>query len=128
MKTALVKPLLQKDGMDTDVLKKYRPVSNIPFQSKSLEKVAVKRLVDHLDQNELHEKHQSAYKSLHSTETALFHVHNDITRAFDSNKAAVFVILDLSAAFDTIDQNRLLDIMDAELAVKDKAQQARYNN
>ena len=65
----------------------------------------MKRLVEHLDQKELHEKHQSAYKSLHSTEIALPHVHNDITRALDNNKGAVFVMLDLSAAFDTIDNN-----------------------
>ena len=83
--------------------------------------LAVKRLVVHLDQNELNEKHQSAYKSLHITETALLHVHNDITWALDNNKGVVFVMLDLSAAFDTIDQNQLLDIMDAVFAVKGKA-------
>ena len=108
IKTALVKPLLKKDGMDADILENYRPVSNIPFLSKLLEKMPVKRLVEHLDQNELHEKHQSAYKSLHSTETALPHVYNDITWALDNNKGVVFVMLDLSAAFDTIDQNQVL--------------------
>ena len=103
MKTALVEQLLKKDGMDAEVLQNYRPVSNIPLLSKLLEKMAVKRLVEHLNQNELHEKHQSAYKSLHSTETTLLHVHNDITWALDNNKGAVFIMLDLSADFDTID-------------------------
>ena len=96
-------------------------MSNIPLLSNLLEKVAVKRLVEHLNQNELHEKHQSAYKSLHSTETTLLHVHNDNTWALDNNKGAVFIMLDLSADSDTIDQNQLLDIMDAEFAVKGKS-------
>ena len=60
MKTALDKPLLKKDGMADEILKNCRPVSNIPFLSKLLEKMAAKRMVEHLDQNELHEKHQSA--------------------------------------------------------------------
>ena len=76
----------KKDGMDAEELKNNGQLSNIPFLGKLLEKVAVKRLVGHLNQNELHEKHQSAYKSLHSTETALLHVHDDITRALDNNK------------------------------------------
>ena len=88
--------------MYAEILKNYRAVSNIPFSSKLLEKVAVQRLVEHHDQNELYEKHQSDYKSLHSTETALLFVHNDITRSFDNNKGAVFVMLDLSAAFNTL--------------------------
>ena len=89
------------DGMDAEVLKNYIPVSNIPFLSNLLEKVAVKSLVEHLEQNKLHVKHQSAYKSLHSTETDLLYVHNGITRALDNNKGVVFVLLDLSAAFNT---------------------------
>ena len=58
----------------------YRPISNIPFISKLLEKVAVSRLVEHLSKNNLTEEYQSAYRADHSTETALLKVHHDISR------------------------------------------------
>ena len=119
LKTAIVKPLLKKDNRL--LLKSYRPVSNIPFVSKVMEKVAVSRLIEHLDQNNLHEEHQSAYKALHSTKTALLRVHNDISHALDDKKAVLFVMLDLSAAFDTIDQNQLLDVMEADFGITEKA-------
>ena len=53
--------------------------------------------------NGLHEEYQSAYKMLHNTETALSRVKHDITEALDKNLVMLFVMLDLSAAFDTID-------------------------
>ena len=86
----------------------YRPISNIPFISKLLEKVAVSRLVEHLSKNNLMEEYQSAYRADHSTETALLKVHHDISSALDQSHAVVHVILDLSAAFDTIDQSQLV--------------------
>ena len=74
LRTAVMKPLLKKDNLDLNVFQNYRPVSNIPFISKVLEKVAVKRLTNHLDINGLQEDYQSAYKLMHSTETALLKV------------------------------------------------------
>ena len=121
LKTAIVKPLLKKDNLDKEILKNCRPVSSIPFVSKVMEKVAVSRLIEHLDQNNLHEEHQFSYKALHSTETALLRVHNDISHALDDNKAVLFVMLDLSAAFDTIDQNQLLDVIEADFGITEKA-------
>ena len=58
--------------------------------------------------HDLHEERQSAYRKFHSTETALLRVQNDILCSLDQNKATVLVMLDLSAAFDTIDHNTLL--------------------
>jgi hypothetical protein len=60
-KQALVTPLLKKAGMDQNVLKNYRPVSNLPFISKILEKVVLSQLVAHLAVNGLEDLHQSAY-------------------------------------------------------------------
>ena len=51
---------------------------------------------------------QSAYREGHGVETALVRVHNDIMRAFDEKKSVILVLLDLSAAFDTVDHDRLL--------------------
>ena len=70
------------------------------------------QLGDHLKENNLSEIFQSAYRQLHSTETALLRVKNDIVQAVDSDGGAILVLLDLSAAFDTIDHQKLLDLLD----------------
>lgn len=106
---AVVRPLLKKPGLDQNVLKNYRPVSNLPFVSKILEKVVANRLEEHLESNSLHDDLQSAYRACHSTETALLRVHHDITLALDNNSCAVLVMLDLSAAFDVIDHPILME-------------------
>jgi hypothetical protein len=71
--------------LDKDVLKNYRPVSNLSFISKILEKVVVSRLECHLQPNSLLDDWQSAYRTGHSTETALLRVHQDIILALDNN-------------------------------------------
>ena len=106
-KQAIVRPLLKKPGLDKEVFKNYRPVSNLPFVSKIVEKVVAERIEHHLDSNFLHGNLQSAYRSFHSTETALLRVHHDIATALDNNCCAVLVMLDLSAAFDVIDHHIL---------------------
>ena len=78
LRTAVVRPLLKKDNLDRNTMNNYRPISNIPFISKLLEKVAVSRLVEHLSKNNLTEEYQSAYRADDSTETALLKVHHDI--------------------------------------------------
>ena len=74
LKKALVTPILKKHGLDVNILANYRPVSNLPFTAKVMEKIAVQRISEHLTSNGLHEELQSAYKPLHSTETALMRV------------------------------------------------------
>ena len=81
LKKALVTPILKKHGLDVNILANYRPVSNLPFTAKVMEKIAVQRLSEHLTSNALHEELQSAYKTLHSTETALMLVQHDIANA-----------------------------------------------
>ena len=90
-------------------MKNYRPVSNLSFLSKTLEKVVALRLDEHLDNNSLREPYQSAYTQYHSTETAIICVQSDICSALDSGAIAVLVLLDLSAAFDTLDHDILLN-------------------
>jgi len=106
---AHVRPLLKKTGLDQDVLKNYRPVSNLSFLSKVLEKVVSLKLDDHIQKSSLRDDFQSAYTQFHSTETAVLRVQSDILNALDQGKAGILVLLDLSAAFDTIDHRILLD-------------------
>ena len=108
LKTALIRPLLKKTGLDSNILKNYRPVSNLTFISKVIEKVISGRLNKHLINNSLLDPLQSAYRDKHSTETALIKVQNDILSALDTDSSAILLMLDLSVAFDTIDHNILL--------------------
>ena len=71
-----------------------------------------------MDTNGLYEVFQSAYKQLHNTETALLRVQNDILQAVDSRGGAIRVLLDLSAAFDTIDHEKLTRTLDTYCGIK----------
>ena len=121
LKEAFVISLLKKTGLDPEILKNFRPVSNLPFLSKLIERVSAKRLLDHMDCHQLHELYQSAYKKFHSTETALLRVHSDIVQALDGKKCVLLVLLDLSAAFDTIDHSILLERLKSHIGLSGKA-------
>ena len=71
--------------------------------SKVIEKAVSVKLTDHVRTHHLEEWFQSAYKIHPSTETALVKVQNDILRAIDDNRSVLLLLLDLSAAFDTVD-------------------------
>ena len=86
-------------------------MSNLTFLSKLIERVVAKRTWEHMIANNLHELYQSAYKRFHSCETALIKVQNDILSALDDDKCVILVLLDLSAAFDTVDHKKLLHIL-----------------
>ena len=118
LKHALVKPLLKKPSLDNNVLKNYRPVSNLPFLSKIFEKTVCNRLIEHIDKNQLYEPLQSAYRKGHSTETALVKVHNDILMNLDSNRGVILILLDLSAAFDTIDHALMIQRLESRIGIK----------
>ena len=70
-KHAMVKPLIKKPSLDPENLRNYRPISNLSFLSKILEKIVAKRLSDYMTVHHLQEKMQSSYKTGHSTESAL---------------------------------------------------------
>lgn len=112
-KTALVSPLLKKPTLDRDTLRNFRPVSNLALVSKILEKVVAARLNKHMVDNNLEEPYQSAYRKGHSTETATLRVHNDIQLALGEKKCVLLVMIDLSAAFDTVDHKIILTTLQA---------------
>ena len=106
-RNALVSPLLKKPSLDVDNLKNFRPVSNLCFISKIVEKAVTLRLAIHLSLNNLYEQNQSAYRKYHGTETALPKVHNDILCELDNKRGVFLILLDPSAAFDIIDHDIL---------------------
>ena len=107
-KQAIVKPLLKKPGLDVNVFGNFRPVSNLPFISKVLEKIVLKQLQNHLSSNNLIDKYQSAYKKGHSVETAVLSVLDGLLGKCDERLVSITALLDLSAAFDTLDHSILL--------------------
>ena len=116
-KTALITPLLKKSGLDHNDLKNYRPIANLPFLDKVLEKVVAAQLRRYLDRHELFPHSQSAYRHFHSTETALVKVLNDLLLAIDKGLEAVLILLDYSAAFDTLDHIALCHRLETRYGV-----------
>ena len=112
LKKAFVTPLLKKANLDCNILRNFRPVSNLSFIGKTIERVVVSFLIAHFQANGLQENFQSAYKAAHSTETALLRVQNDLLQSVDASGGAFLVLLDLSAAFDTIDHSILLHALE----------------
>lgn len=119
-KDALVTPVLKKPTLDPEAYNNFRPVSNLPFISKVLEKVVAARLNEHLTINNLHEPFQSAYRKFHSTETATLRVHNDLQCALGEGKCSLLVMIDLSAAFDTVDHCLMIHRLQ-QLGIKETA-------
>ena len=113
LKKALILPLLKKDGLDIEILKHFRPVSNLTYISKLIERLVASQFVKYIMDNNLREVLQSSYTKFHSTETALLKVQSDILDAIDGRKCVMLVLLDLSAAFDTIDHKILLSRLSA---------------
>ena len=118
-KSAVIQPLIKElnSMTNTDEYKNYRPVSNLVFIGKLIERVVDIRLQEHLDLNGLNTKKEYGYKRAHSTELLLVWVTNYLLEACDKNMPTVVLLLDLSAAFDTVDHDKLLNILECEIGV-----------
>ena len=115
-KQAIVRPLIKKIGLELE-LSNYRPVSNLSFLSKLIEKAALFRLNIHTDSNNLLPKNQSAYRRHHSCESALLRLINDLLDGMEKQEVTALIAIDLSAAFDTVDHNILLDVLKSQYGV-----------
>ena len=137
LKAAIVRPTLKKPGLDCNNLNNYRPISihfqntgesscnptpDLPtliiivlyqFISKTLERVVATQLQTYLQENNLLEQFQSGFRSRHSTETALVKITNNLLRAADAGLLSILILLDLSAAFDTISHQLLLERLES---------------
>ncbi len=110
-KQARVTPLLKKPTLNTFLLENYRPVSLLPFVAKTLERVVFNQLSLFLSQYNKLDAKQSGFRSGHSTETALLSVTEALRIAKADSKSSVLILLDLSAAFDTVNHQILLSTL-----------------
>ena len=108
LKNALVRPAIKDEKGDVNSFNNYRPISNLPFLSKLIEKSVQKQMTKHLDYHNLHAEHQSGYRSNHSCETATLTIYNDLLCISDMKSKVILLLLDLSAAFDTVNHHLLL--------------------
>ena len=118
-KTALVQPLLMKQGMDL-TFKNYRPVSNLSYLSKLIERIVYSRIVTEVHKSGNMEPFQSAYHEGHSTETALLKVKTDIINAIENPEVPCLILLDLNSAFDTVNHSLLLNRLKYQFGFIDK--------
>ena len=121
IKSSIIYPLYKDGSHDVDALKNYRPINNLEFFSKLIERTVLSRLNKHMSANKLHSSSQYGYKKGHSTELLLLELVDEILTGYDNGQCTIVLFLDLSAAFDTIDINMLVDILENEIGVSDKA-------
>ena len=96
-KSSIVIPLIKKPGLDREMLKNHRPVSNLSFISKVIEKVISIRILGHILNNNIVDSFQSAYRADHSCETALLRVYNDIVTTVGKGNGSFLVLLDINS-------------------------------
>ena len=99
------------------MFRSYRPINNLQFFSKLIERTVLSRINAHMNANNLHCDAQFGYKKYHSTETMLLGLSDEVLQGFDNNRCTIVLFLDLSAAFDTIDIKILLEILQKEIGI-----------
>ena len=115
-KEAIVNLLLKRHGLDL-LYKNYCPVSNLSYVSKLTERSVLDQLLLHMSSNGLYPVLQSSYRQHHSTETALLKVKSDILMNMNKGHVTLLVLLDLSAAFDTVDHGILITSLKSRFGV-----------
>ena len=118
LKVAMMIPALKKPL--SIIFKNLRPISNLKYISKLIERVILEQLKNHMSGNNLMETMQSAYRCNHSTETAL-RVQYDILTSMDNQRVTMLLSLDLSATFDTVSHSILIRRLKDRIGVSGKA-------
>ena len=117
-KEALIDPRYKKVGIND--FTNLRPVSNLQYVSKLVERAVFDQVHTHLSEHDLYPLLQSAYRRArgHNTETALLKIYNDILMAMNRQEVVLLVLLDLSAAFDTVEHSVLISRLSTSFGIR----------
>ena len=115
-KTAIIRPLLKKLGPEI-IHSNYRLISNLSFISKLTEKCFLNQFLEHCEHQKLLPDYQLAYRKNYSTKTAIIKLGDDLLWAMEQQLVSFFIAIDLSAAFDTVDHNVLLNVLESKFGV-----------
>jgi len=113
--------VVKKPGLDATDTSSYRPISNLLVLSKLLEHLVVSQLMKYLTSADLLPLLQTGFRPGHSTETAVLLVLSDILQAVDRGDSVALIILDLSAAFVTVDHSILLQRLQTSFGISENA-------
>ena len=118
-KSGIITPVLKKGKCNSDY-NSFRPITNTPFIAKILEKAVLNQLVPYLQTTNRYANNNSAYTENMSTETLLSKIHSDIMNSFDNQSLTLIVLLDLSAAFDTVNHSKIVNILQSRFNITDE--------
>ncbi len=99
LKIALVTPIFKAN--ENNEFKNYQPISVPTCFSKLLEKLMYKRLINHIEKNNILTQHQYGFRENRSTDLAIIELVDRIMKAIDKGEYTIGIFLDLSKAFDT---------------------------
>lgn len=105
----IILPILKKPGADSSVLSNFRPISLLPYLGKVLEAHVTTCLSSFIESSQTLDSHQAGFRPAHSTESVILAVLDELRKSADMDSPQALVLLDLSAAFDTVDHNILID-------------------
>src|SRR6218665_2956117 len=117
-KQALVFPTLKKPNLDPNLCQNYHPISNLSFLSKTLERLVSLQLLPYIEQSGLLPPSQSGFRAHHSTETVLLSLLSDIYSAVDRSQLTLLALYDVSAAFDMVDHDILLQRLETSCGIR----------
>jgi len=120
-KHAVVQPRLKKASLNSEDVNSYRPISNLSFLSKFVERIVASRFVNHAESNALFPVNQSAYRSRPFDRDGSHPCAERYPYAADEGKVTALVLLDLSSAFDTVDHTTLLNVLERRVLVEGSA-------
>ena len=119
-KRSVLLPVLKRDGLDQSDPANYRPIANVTFLSKILERIVANQLIIYLDLNELIPSQQSGFRRNHSTETLLLRLLSDFYGAVDRGQVTLLSLFDVSSAFDSVDHSILLQRLSTSFGLVDQ--------
>ena len=111
---------VKKPGGESEFMN-LRPINKLTFVSKITERAVSNQINQHCEENNLYPKNQSSCRKFHSTETALLRVKNDILTSMNKQQVVLLVLLDMSSAFDTVDQTILLNRLNSTFRITGSA-------